>query len=219
MLVSYKKKIQVIQKDIISSLSKMIKANKSIIDEIETKKNTEVDIKKYHLKYLENKKKIKRKIDKIDDTIVATIALHSPEAKDLKILVSYLKISDLMLRISYNIRAFIKYSSSENINIKNINKYILPISKINIESLDNIINIISSSDIDEMSSLYEKILVSEDKVSDLQKDSEKTLMELITNKNSFNEYYEILNLLRKSKSTRERIMSISLFLMYPYSNL
>ena len=221
MLVSYKKKIKIIEKDIISSLKKTIKANKSIIKEIDTKDNTEIDIERYYVKYAENKKKIKRKINKIDDTIVATIALHSPEAKDLKILVSYLKISDFILKISDNVRAFIKYFTNETkkINIKHINTYVVPIHRIDIESLENIIKLIESNNIDEMTLLYEKILVSENKVCDLQKVAEKDLTEMITNKDSFQEYYEIINILRKSKNISDKAMNIALFLMYPYNNL
>ncbi len=220
MLVSYRNKIKIIEKDIISSLKKIIKANKSIIKEIGTKNGTEIDIEKYHLKYIENKKKIKRKINKIDDTIVATIALHSPEAKDLKILVSYLKVSDLILKISDNVRAFINYNNeNKKMNIEHISEHIVPIHKLYIESLKNIINIIQSKNIDEMTSFYESILVSEDKVCDLQKTAEQTLIEMITNKDSFKEYYEIINILRKSKNISDKAKNIALFLMYPYSYL
>lgn len=221
MLVSYKKKIKIIEKDIVSSLKKIIKANKSIIQEIDSKDKTEIDIEKYYLKYAENKKKIRRKINKIDDNIVATIALHSPEAKDLKILVSYLKISDSILKISDNVRAFIKYFTDDKkkINLKHINKYVIPIHGLDIVSLENIINIIESNSIDEMTVFYEKILVSEDKVCDLQKIAEKDLTEMITNKDSFQEYYEIINILRKSKNISDKAMNIALFLMYPYNHL
>jgi phosphate transport system protein len=221
MLVSYKKKIKVIEKDIITSLEKIIKANNSMIKEIEKQNATKLDTDKYHLKYISNKKKIKRKIEKIDDNIVATIALHSPEAKDLKILVSYLKVSDSIFKVSSNIRMLIKYISSESkeININHINKYILPANKLNIKSLENIISIISSDNIEDMTSFYKKILVFEDKINELQKTTEKTLINMVNNKSTFKEYYEIINFLRKNKSTSDKIMSITSFLMYPYSNL
>jgi phosphate transport system protein len=68
--------------------------------------------------------------NEIDNIIVTTLALYSPEAKDLRQLVSYLKITNELVRTGSNAKDFAKMfkkSYSDDLNTNMILEYAIPL--------------------------------------------------------------------------------------------
>jgi methyl-accepting chemotaxis protein len=102
MLANYQEKLGEIQDSIITIGDGLVKANKIIVEAIET-----CDIKKFN-DAKSHIKNVSKKTNDIDNNIVTTLALHAPEARDLRKMVSYLKITNELLRATTNTRSFIK---------------------------------------------------------------------------------------------------------------
>ena len=92
MLANYEEKLNEIKNEIIKVGEGLLKSNQLIVEGL-TDCNEEhfVDAKS-HVKNVSNIFK------EIDNNIITTLALHSPEAKDLRRMVSYLKITNELLR-------------------------------------------------------------------------------------------------------------------------
>jgi len=102
MLPQYKEKLQEIKDSVTEIANGLCKSNEIILDAM-------VDCNEE--KFKEAREFIRNVSDKttaIDNNIVKTLALYSPEARDLRLLVSYLKITNELVRASSNTRSFIK---------------------------------------------------------------------------------------------------------------
>jgi phosphate transport system protein len=102
MLPQYKDKLEEIKNSVADIAKGLCKSNEIILDAM-----SECD----ETKFREAREFIRNVSDKttaIDNNIVKTLALYSPEAKDLRLLVSYLKITNELVRASSNTRSFIK---------------------------------------------------------------------------------------------------------------
>lgn len=210
MLANYKTKIKTIKKDIIEILNKLLKANEIVLKALKSQDKAKFNSAKTQIK------NISKKTNNIDNAIVATLALYSPEAKDLRALVSYLKITNELLRASSNARGFIKslIAVSDKMNTETINKYAIPMQKLNIESLESIISMINTDCIDEAKECYDKILIADNKTDDLYKVVEDLLLNGFNDSYNFTEYYKIIGALRKSEKISDRTMSMASLLLY-----
>ena len=94
-LINVKSEIQQIALSVIDSLELCLKAlNDRRIEDLSNVEITE--------------KKVLAKSSEIDNIIVSTLALYSPEAKDLRRLVSFLKITNELVRTAANTKDFAK---------------------------------------------------------------------------------------------------------------
>ncbi|MGA1931610.1 phosphate signaling complex PhoU family protein [Arcobacter sp. YIC-464] len=163
-------------------------------------------------------KKISNKSNEIDNLIVTTLALYSPEAKDLRELVSYLKITNELVRAGANAKAFAKIfrkSFTEDLNTKTILEYAIPLQKATILALQTSMSMLKESTSNHVEEKYQRVIVEESKTDDLYAMIEKNILKLISkNLELSKEYFEVLSALRKLEKTADRAASIGNLLLF-----
>ena len=163
-------------------------------------------------------KKLLIKSNEIDNMIVTTLALYSPEAKDLRQLVSYLKITNELVRTGSNAKDFAKKfrkSYSDDLNTSIIIEYAIPLLRSALLSLQTSISIIDETDAKQIEERYHRVIVEESKTDDLYLMVEKNILKLITkNLDLSKEYFDILSALRRLEKIADRAVSIANLLQF-----
>ncbi|MEA3553148.1 MAG: PhoU domain-containing protein [Campylobacterota bacterium] len=210
MLANYEEKLNEIKTSIINIGNGLVQANQLILEALE---GCEADKFNEAKTYIKN---ISKKTSDIDNNIITTLALHSPEAKDLRAMVSYLKITNELLRASTNTRGFIKgfVDVCSEVNIKTINEYAIPMQRSTVESLKYTIMMMNIDCIDEIQEIFNKVLIAENKTDDLYEMIENSLLKESKEIGEFNKYHKMLGALRKSEKIADRAMSIASLLLY-----
>ncbi len=119
---------------------------------------------------------------KIDNEIIKTLALFSPEAKDLRVVIAYLKITSELTRIADYIRSFAKKTKmqiSGEILFENLKDDTISFQSGTLKSLQAAIESISSDSIDALETLYRKVNVEESKCDDILSILEKNVIQQI----------------------------------------
>ena len=204
-LISVKSEIQKIGVEVVEALEICLTALEN--KKIEDLKNVELTEKKLLLKSSE-----------IDNLIVTTLALYSPEAKDLRQLVSFLKITNELVRTGSNVKAFAKMfkkSFSDDLNTSMILEYSMPLLKSALLSLQTTISIIDETDAKHVEEKYHRVVVEESKTDDLYLMIEKNILKLIAkNLDLSKEYFDILSALRRLEKIADRAVSIANLLQF-----
>ena len=210
MLVNFEEKLNEIKASITDIAEGLVIANKLILEALEGCDNEKFNLAKTHIK------NISKKTNDIDNNIVKTLALHAPEARDLRNMVSYLKITNELLRASTNTRSFIKgfIDVCSEVNIKTINEYAIPMQRSTVESLSYTTQMINIDCIDEIQESFNKVLIAENKTDDLYEMIENSLLKEAKDINDFDKYHKMLGALRKSEKIADRAMSIASLLLY-----
>ena len=210
MLANYEEKLKEIKNNIINIGNGLVEANKIILDVLKGSDIDKFNEAKTHIK------NVSKKTNDIDNSIITTLALHSPEARDLRNMVSYLKITNELLRAATNTRGFIKgfIDVYSEVNITTINEYAIPMQKSTVDSLQFTIDMISIDCTDEIQECFNKVLIAENKTDDLYEMIENSLLKKNKDINDFDKYHKILGVLRKSEKIADRAMSIASLLLY-----
>ena len=199
-LKNIKEEIQKIGVDVVDSLELCL--NSLTEKNIGDLKNVEI-----------TEKKLQIKSNEIDNMIVTTLALYSPEAKDLRQLVSYLKITNELVRTGSNAKDFAKKfrkSYSDDLNTSIILEYTIPLLKSALLSLQTSISIIDETDAKHIEEKYHRVIVEESKTDDLYLMVEKNILKLITkNLDLSKEYFDILSALRRLEKIADRAVSMA----------
>ena len=212
MLKTYETKLKNIEEevlkvatDVIESLEVCLKALKE--DNINDLKNIEI-----------SEKKLQVKSNEIDNLIVSSLALYSPEARDLRQLVSFLKITNELVRTGSNAKDFakkFKKSYSDDLNTKMILEYAIPLLKSALLSLQTAISIVDEIDANHIEEKYHRVIVEESKTDDLYLMIEKNILKLIsTNLDLSKEYFDMLSALRRLEKIADRAVSIAKLLQF-----
>lgn len=214
MLKTYEEKIKHIQEEILNIGNTVIDALEQsfvALKEEDTAKLKEIDL---------SIKKLSNKSNEIDNTIVTTLALFSPEAKDLRQLVSYLKITNELVRASANVKGFIKIfrkAYSDDLNTKTILEYAVPLEKSALLAFKTTMQMIDEIDAKHCEEKYHRVIVEESKADDLYSIIEKNILKLISkNIELSKEYFEILSSLRKLEKTADRAASVANLLLFAH---
>lgn len=164
----------------------------------------------------ENIKNISNKTNNIDNDLIKVLALYSPEAKDLRQVVSYFKITNELLRASTNTRNFIKGFTDvcKDMDIKLINEYAIPMQTSTARAIKLTIEMLDIDCIDELQETYNDILIEESKTDDLYEMVEKSLMKQASKSDDFKKFHSMLKALRKSEKIAGRAISIANLLLY-----
>ena len=204
-LQSIKEEILNIGVDVIDSLELSLKALKD--GNIDDLKNVDI-----------TEKKLLIKSNEIDNIIVTTLALYSPEAKGLRQLVSFLKITNELVRTGSNAKDFakkFKKSFSEDLNTGTILEYAIPLLKSALLALQTSISIIDESNAKHIEEKYHRVIVEESKTDDLYLMIEKNILKLISkNLDLSKEYFDILSALRRLEKIADRSVSIANLLQF-----
>jgi phosphate transport system protein len=164
MLKPYEEKLKLIKSeveklglDIVEALEVCLKALNE--RKIENLKNVEVSEKKFLVKSNE-----------IDNLIITTLALYTPEARDLRRMVAFLKITNEIVRTAANTKDFAKMfrrSYSEELNTNTILEYTIPLLKSALLSTKTAISIIDEQEHSKVEEKYQRVIVEESKTDDL----------------------------------------------------
>lgn len=165
-----------------------------------------------------SEKKILLRSNEIDNIIVGTLALYSPEAKDLRRLVSFLKITNELVRTAANAKDFAKMfkkSYSNDLDTAIILEYTIPLLKSALLSLQTATSIINERDEKQIEEKYHRVIVEESKTDDLYLMIEKNILKLISKKLDLSkEYFDILSSLRRLEKIADRAVSIAKLLQF-----
>ena len=161
-------------------------------------------------------KNITSKTDEIDNAIIKVLALFTPEAKDLRQVVAYFKITNELARACSNTRSFIRGFTDvcKDLDVKEINEYATLMQTSTVKAIHTTIKMINIDDIDELQEMYEEVLIEENKADDLYEMIERKLVEQAENSNTFEKYHRMLRALRKSEKIASRAISVANLLVY-----
>ncbi|OUR70569.1 PhoU family transcriptional regulator [Arcobacter sp. 31_11_sub10_T18] len=158
--------------------------------------------------------------NKIDNLILRALALHQPEARDLRSMVSYLKMTNEIVRAGTNTKSFIKNFSKSlhtDIDFNNILEFSIPLQKASIAAIKTSIEIIKMDTIQEIEKSYQRVLVEESKTDDLYAMIEKNLLKKLSNKVELSkDYLDILSSLRRLEKIADRAASIANLLIFAH---
>ena len=212
MLKPYEIKLQSIKEEI-------LKIGVEVINSLELSLTALEDKKIDNLKNVEiTEKKLLIKSNEIDNIIVTTLALYSPEAKDLRQLVSFLKITNELVRTGANVKDFAKMfkkSYSDDLNTSMILEYAIPLLRSALLSLQTSISIIDETNTKHIEEKYHRVIVEESKTDDLYLMIEKNILKLISkNLDLSREYFDILSAVRRLEKIADRAVSIANLLQF-----
>ncbi len=156
--------------------------------------------------------------DIIDNEIIKTFALFGPEAKELRSLVAYLKMTNEIVRIGEGVRKYakrMKQHSESECNLEPLNGTIIQLHKSTVKALEYILECFKDLDECNIEEYYRKIMVEESKNDDIFSILEKDIMTLIIEERELSpEYVKVLGTLRKLERTCDRSVNIANLMMY-----
>ncbi len=170
-------------------------------------------------KFTEARSKIKNvnsKTDDIDNAIIKVLALYTPEARDLRQVIAYLKITNELARASSNTRSFIRgfVGVCKDVDTKTITEYAVPMQTSTVAALKSTISMLSCDDDDEIQDVYNDVLIEENKTDDLYEMVERNLTLQAKDSSDFEKFHKMLRALRKSGKIAARSISIANLLVY-----
>jgi phosphate transport system protein len=157
-------------------------------------------------------------IDKIDNLIINVFALYTPEARDLRELIAFLKVTNEFDRIANSGNSFIRdfpNSLSEEIDRDFILEYAVPLQKSTVNALRSALQIIEMQDKKSVNEHYRTVVVEESKNDDLYKIIEKSLLKKTNDDiHLSNDYQNIMAALRRLEKIADRALSIASLMHY-----
>jgi phosphate transport system protein len=210
MLQNFQTSLEEVKNKIIAIGEGLVSANELILEALK-----DCDTKKFNeaKNYIKN---VSSKTDEIDNAIIKILALYTPEARDLRRVVAYLKITNELSRACSNTRSFIRGFTDvcNDLDVKTINEYALPMQASTVKAVRTTISMINIDDTDELQEMYEEVLIEENKADDLYEMIERSLVEQAEGTNAFKKYHKMLRALRKSEKIASRAISVANLLVY-----
>jgi len=212
MLKTYEDMLFGIQRNIIALAEKIIASNKLVLQTIEDRDVVKFDEAKALLK------SFSKNANELDKQMVRVLALYSPEAKDLREVVAYLKITNELNRAAIKTRKYIKNISQNNddeLFNEIVLTYTIPMHKETISALEHSINIITAKDSDEMQFHLRNTELAEVQTDQLYTMIETNMFKIMCElNNNKKEYLNVLISLRGLDKIADRALSIAKLLIY-----
>ena len=150
--------------------------------------------------------------NKIDNEIIRTLALFSPEAKDLRVVIAYLKIASELSRIADYIRSFakkVKMQISGEFDLAPLKNDMHSFLESTRKSLEAAVASIEAESEESLENLYRKVNVEESKCDDIISILEKNMLQQIcVNPEEAGEMVEFLKGMRKLERISDRSVNI-----------
>lgn len=163
---------------------------------------------------------ISKRIDDIDISVLTICSLYAPEAKDLREMVAFLKITSTLQRIVTNEKNYIKNmyicNPSTEEEIKAIIIETLAINRCTIKAIEYSIEMIhETEDHDRLRELESKISVEASKTDDIYSLAEKDILQTMKGNHLLkDENINLLKYIRKNLKIVERLEDISSWLIF-----
>jgi len=210
MLSNFDTSLKSIKQKITNIGDGLVKSNELILEAL-----SDCDEKKFDeaKSYIKN---ISSKTDEIDNEIIKILALYAPEARDLRQVVAYLKLTNELSRACSNTRSFIKGFTDvcSYIDVEMVNEYTVPMQTSTVKAVKIAVSMINIDDVDEMQELYNDALIEENKADDLYEMVERNLSAQAAKSNDFEKFYKMLRALRKSSKIASRALGMANLLVY-----
>lgn len=162
--------------------------------------------------------KIGMKGDDIDNEIIKTFALFGPEAKELRFLIAYLKMTNELVSIGEGSKKYAKRMNEHTksgCDLEPFKPSILLLHKSSINALKYILECFTKSEECNHEDNYRKVLVEESMNDDLFSVLEKEILNKIIDEKELSiEYVKVLGTLRKLERSCDRSVNISNLMMY-----
>jgi len=161
-------------------------------------------------------KNIGAKTDDIDNSIIKVLALYTPEARDLREVIAYLKITNELARACSNTRSFIRGFTDvcTDVDVETITEYAVPMQTSTVQAIKLTTSMLVCDDVDEIQEVYNDVLIEENKTDDLYEMVERNLSLKARDFNNFEKFHKMLKALRKSGKIASRAISIANLLVY-----
>ncbi len=213
MLPTEKEKLQLILNEIMLLGHSTLSMNQVILDALkdcDTCKLGEIKKLPKHERY--------DAIDRVDNLIIKVFALYTPEARDLRELIAFLKITNEFDRIANSCNSFIRdfpNALSDEVDKNFILEYAIPLQKSSVNALSHALKILELDDKKSVDEHYKIVVVEESKNDDLYKIIEKNLLKKINNDVHLSkDYQDIMAALRRLEKIADRALSIANLLHY-----
>ncbi|MFT5661961.1 MAG: phosphate transport system protein [Sulfurimonas sp.] len=210
MISNFKTSLENIKTKIEDIGTGLLESNKLILlalHDCNTEKFTEA---KTHIK------NISSKTDDLDNSIIKVLALYTPEAKDLREVIAYMKITNELARACSSTRSFIRGFTDvcEDVDVATVKEYALPMQDSTVNAIELALSMLNCDDADEMQEIYNDVLIEENKTDDLYEMVERNLSIQADCAHSFDKFHKMLRALRKSGKISSRAISIANLLVY-----
>ena len=163
-----------------------------------------------------NIKNIGAKANEIDNAIIKVLALYTPEARDLREVVAYMKITNDLSRACSNTRSYIRGFTDvcTDVDVATINEYAVPMQTSTVKAIKLTMSMLECEDEEEIQEIYNDVLIEESKTDDLYEMVERNLSLQANGTKSFEKFHKMLRALRKSGKIASRAISIANLLVY-----
>jgi len=206
-------KLNNIQQNMVALGAHVLAVNEAMLSTLEAR-----DIASIKNIELYSKAEWREKIADIDNQIINVCALYSPEAKDLRQMIAFLKITNELDRIENSCRSFIRDLPAVlagEMDQDSILEYAIPLQKTCVKAVKNAVALLEEEDKEEVNNLYKSVVIEEDKNDALYKMIEKSLLhELNENIHLSREYQGVMSALRRLEKIADRALSLALLMHY-----
>jgi len=207
MLTKFEEKLNDINAQMFTLGSVVVEANRVILEALVSGDYSEFD----HAK--ESLEQTQTLANEIDNKILATLALFAPEAKDLKKVVSYLKVTNEFVRAGSNTNSFLsKFPSklNSNVDFDSVMQNVISLQEASLKSFQYAVNMITADDKAVAKEFCLKANIYEGKADDFYSLVEKDLfVEILSSKELSKDYFDMLSLIRKMEKIADRGASIA----------
>jgi len=209
MLPENREKIKEVREKTVEILENLLISQKLVLQALE-----ECDEKSY-AQTKAPLKGIAQKVDEIDQLVIVILARYTPEARDLREMVAFLKITDSLLRIATNEKNYIKNMEICNpettAEIKEVIDTSLSINKCTIKAIKYTIEMIGETqDRERLKELANKIMVEASKTDDIYSMIEKDLLQKMNKDHMLREeYINLMKYIRKNLKIIGRLEDIA----------
>jgi len=209
MLTKYQEARHEVRDAVLNAVQVLADVNKEALTALEVSNAGELEASRTKLK------SIAKATEKIDNDIVLIFARYTPEAKDLREMVSYLKITSAINRIKTNINNYLKNMQSmlaeEDENIIQFIKESLSINRCTINAFDKTLEMFKTfDDNDKVKQLAIEIDVEYAKTDDIYALLEKSVVQKMGEADGkAEEYFNLLKYIRKNLKIIDRLDSMA----------
>lgn len=210
MITKFEENLEEIKDKILNIGNGLVQANELLLDAIQDCNEEKFNEAKSHIKNVSSKS------NDIDNNIIKVLALYTPEARDLRQVIAYLKITNELSRACSHTRSFIRGFTDvcTDVDVTTINEYAVPMQESTVRAVSQSIAMIKIDDEDEIRELYNEVLIEENKTDDLYEMVERNLSIQANGSDSFEKFHKMLRALRKSGKISSRAISIANLLVY-----
>lgn len=212
MLPRYKNKLNEIHMQLANLTNAITCANKATLDAFESNQDA------FYETARECLKGVQLDANSIDSEVIKTLALYGPEADDLRLLISFLKMTNEFDRIGENMKKYnnrLQELCRGECDLTVMTSSIIQLQKTTLNALKYIHEYLENMTTSDAAELYRKVSVEESKNDDLFSIIEKDLLNLISESHELSiDYVKVLSTLRKLERTGDRTVNIAALLLY-----